>query len=146
MKKRMFIMILLFVIVVAAFVGYKVYSIQQGMKAMAAGFAPPSVSTIKATTQDWQPQLHAVGSLRAINGADLSAEVAGIVEDIKYDSNGDVDAGAVLIQLRAEDDIAKLQSLQTMEKLAEINTDRDQKQLKIQAVSQAAVDTDEANL
>ena len=127
MKKRLFIMILLLLIATAAFVGWKMYSIGQGQKAMASGFAPPSVSTIKATIEDWQPQLHAVGSLRAVNGADLSSEVAGIVEELKFDSGGDAEAGAVLVQLRAEDDIAKLQSLQATEKLAEINEGRDQK-------------------
>ena len=146
MKKRLLIMLVVLVIVTAAFVAYKMYGISQGLKQMSAGFAPPAVSTTTASYQNWQPQLQAVGSVRAVNGADLSAEIAGIVEDIKFDSGSDAEAGTVLVQLRAEDDIAKLNSLQAAAKLAEINEARDQKQLKAQAVSQAAVDVDEANL
>jgi membrane fusion protein (multidrug efflux system) len=146
MLKRMLIMVALLVLVTALFIGWKMHAIHAGMAQMAAGFTPPTVSTIEAAKQGWQPQLHSVGSLRAINGADLSAEVAGIVEDIKFDSGVDVEAGVPLVQLRAEDDIAKLQTLQANAKLAEINYDRDTKQLKAQAVSQAAVDTDEATL
>jgi membrane fusion protein, multidrug efflux system len=111
-----------------------------------ASFAPPTVSTIKATEQDWQPQIKAVGSLRAVNGANLSSELAGIVETINFESGTDVEKGTALVQLRAEDDIAKLHALEAGAKLAEINYDRDQKQLKIQAVSQAAVDADAAAL
>ena len=46
-----------------------------------SGTPPQTVSTTKAGYQDWQPKLEAVGSLRAVNGADLSSEVAGIVAD-----------------------------------------------------------------
>jgi membrane fusion protein (multidrug efflux system) len=107
---------------------------------------PQSVSTIKATQEDWQPKLESVGSLRAVQGSDLSSEVAGIVEETKFESGTDVEAGTVLVQLRAEDDIAKLLTLQAAAKLAEINYNSDEKQLKVQAVSQAAVDTDIATL
>jgi len=50
------------------------------------------------------------------------------------------------VQLNNEADVAKLQSLQASVELAEANYDRDQKQLAIQAVSQAVVDADAANL
>ena len=146
MKKRLLIMVILLAAATAAFVGWKMHSMSEGMKAMSAGFTPPAVSTIKASLQDWQPQLHAVGSLRAVNGADLSAEVAGIVEDIKFDSGGDVEAGAPLVQLRAEDDIAISNRFRPPRSLPKSTTTRDQKQLKVQAVSQATVDADIANL
>ncbi len=146
MIKRIIILLVVLALVVAAFIGWKIHAMHVGMQQMAAGFAPPSVSTVKAVYEDWQPQLQAVGSLRAVNGANLSSEVAGIVEDIKFESGSDVEAGAVLVQLRAEDDIAKLASLQAAAKLAQINFDRDTKQLKAQAISQAAVDADAAML
>jgi membrane fusion protein (multidrug efflux system) len=144
MIKRIIILLAILAIAVAAFAGWKIHAAHVGMQQMAAGFSPPSVSTIAAAYQEWQPQLQAVGSLRAVNGADLSSELAGIVEDIKFDSGSDVEVGAVLVQLRAEDDIAKLESLKAAEKLAEIDYARDLKQLKVQAVSQATVDADSA--
>ncbi len=105
-----------------------------------------TVSTAKVEYQEWQPRLTAVGSLRAVNGADLSSELAGIVEAINFKSGDEVPAGALLVTLRAEDDIAKLHSLQAQAALAKINFDRDEKQLRAQAVSQAVLDTDAANL
>jgi membrane fusion protein (multidrug efflux system) len=113
-----------------------------------ASFAnpPQTVSTTTAALQDWQPRLEAVGSLRAVNGADLALEVAGIVEEIKFNSGDDVEAGQLLLRLRTDDDVARLQSLQASAELAEIVYERDQKQLKIQAVSQATLDADAANL
>ena len=40
---------------------------------------PQTVSTIKAAYSAWQPSIEAIGSLRAVNGADLSLEVSGVV-------------------------------------------------------------------
>jgi membrane fusion protein (multidrug efflux system) len=147
MTKRMILMLVVVVLVLGGIFGYKIFAGMMMKKYMTAmGVPAQTVSTIKATSQDWQPKLEAVGSLRAVNGADLSSEVAGIVEDIKFDSGSDVEAGAVLVQLRAEDDSAHLLSLQAALRLAEITYARDLKQIKVQAVSQATVDTDAANM
>src|SRR6185312_11324661 len=73
---------------------------------------PQTVSTTVVKGQDWQPHLDAVGSLRAVNGADLALEVAGIVDQISFKSGDDVPQGAVLLRLRSADDVAKLRSLQ----------------------------------
>ena len=54
---------------------------------------PQTVSTITAGYQEWQPQIAAVGSLRAVNGADLSLQLAGIVDEIDFKSGDDVQAG-----------------------------------------------------
>jgi membrane fusion protein, multidrug efflux system len=110
---------------------------------------PVPVQTVSATTatiDEWQPQIEAVGSLRAVNGADLSFELAGIVKDLRFNSGDDVAAGDVLLTLRADDDIARLAALQATANLSEITYQRDQEQFKIKAVSQATLDTDAANL
>jgi membrane fusion protein (multidrug efflux system) len=107
---------------------------------------PQSVSTVVAADQQWQPQLQAVGSLRAVSGATLSLELAGVVEKIDFESGQDVQAGQQLLQLRAEDDIAKLAALQASAALAQANYDRDLRQFRAQAVSQATIDSDNYNL
>ena len=107
---------------------------------------PQTVATVTAGLQDWQPQVEAVGSLRAVNGADLSLEVSGIVGQIDFNSGDDVAAGAVLLRLRSEDDAAKLLALQATADLAQVTYDRDVRQLKAQAISQATVDSDNFNL
>lgn len=106
----------------------------------------PVVSTTVAETQEWQPHLESVGTFRAVNGADLALEVAGIVETINFKSGDDVDGGALLLHLRADDDEAHLRSLEAVAELAQVTYDRDERQLKAQAISQAQLDADAANL
>jgi len=105
-----------------------------------------TVATITAGTSGWQPSMNAVGSVVAVNGADLSAEVSGIVDRIDFESGEDVKAGAVLLTLRPNNDDAVLAQLQASASLSEITYRRDVKQLAANAVAQSTVDTDKANL
>ena len=107
---------------------------------------PSVVSTMVAHFQPWQGTLEAVGSLRAVRGSDLAAEVSGIVDWIGFESGKDVEAGTVLMRLRANDDAAKLAELQAAADLAAANLARDTKQFHAQAVSQATIDADSSHL
>jgi membrane fusion protein, multidrug efflux system len=147
MAIRMGIMLAVVALVFGGVFGWqavKAHFIKQFFASM--GAPPQTVSTTVAAVQEWQPQLEAVGSLRAVKGADLGLEVPGIVEQIAFQSGQDVDAGALLLQLRAEDDIARLHSLEANAQLAQITYDRDQKLVKTQVVSQATLDSDAAKL
>jgi membrane fusion protein, multidrug efflux system len=107
-----------------------------------AATAPQTVSTIKATSLSWQARTQSVGSLRAVRGADLSLQIAGIVDEIRFESGSEVPAGALLLKLRPYDDPAKLEQLQAAAVLAEQTYKRDQEQFAAQAISQAVLDTD----
>jgi membrane fusion protein, multidrug efflux system len=127
--------------------GVKALGIYKTIQGFAAQGTPKfTVSTTKASYQDWQPKLTAVGSVRAERGTDLSAEVAGIVEVIQFKSGDDVKAGQLLLQLRSADEVAHLESLKANAALAETTYRRDQAQFAAQAISQAALDSDAANL
>jgi membrane fusion protein, multidrug efflux system len=147
MIKRMLIMLVLFGVVLGGLFGFKVF-VNGKIKEAMAGMAntPQTVSAAKAESSDWQPTIDAVGSLRAVRGADLSLEVSGVVEEILFQSGDEVQAGQILLRLRAEDEIAKLQSLEATAQLAQITYDRDVQLFKARAISQAVVDNDEANL
>jgi membrane fusion protein, multidrug efflux system len=147
MIKRMLIMLVLVGVVMGSVFGFKTFvdgKVKQFMAGM--GNQPQTVSTTKAALSDWQPQLEAVGSLRALSGADLSLEVAGVVEVIDFQSGEDVEKGKLLLRLRDEDETSKLKSLEAVAELSQINYDRDLKQLAAKAVAQAIVDNDAANL
>ncbi len=107
---------------------------------------PQTVSTATAAEQDWQSKLTATGTFRAVDGADLALEVAGVVRTISFESGNEVSKGQVLLELRADDDIAKLESLKATTDGDAITLHRDEQQLKINAVSQATVDSDRAAL
>ncbi|WP_315834809.1 efflux RND transporter periplasmic adaptor subunit [Bradyrhizobium prioriisuperbiae] len=146
MLKRMVIMLGVVGAVFAAlawFVNFRSGMIRQALASLAD--PPQTVSTVKASPSEWQPKLTAVGSFRAVNGADLALQLAGIVDKIHVESGKDVAAGDVLLDLRKEDDVAKLQSLQATADGFAITLKRDQGQLKINAVSQATVDSDLVN-
>lgn len=147
MLKRMIIMLLAVGLVLGAIFYFEWGFLPGFKKQMLAGFAnpPQTVSTTVAGAQQWQPQLKAIGSLRAVRGADLSPQVGGTVSAIHFDSGVDVKEGDVLIELSSADDVAKLNSLKAQTELARITLERDQRQLQAQAVSKQVVDTDEQN-
>jgi len=81
-----------------------------------------------------------------VNGANLSAEIGGIVDSIHFESGADVPAGALLVTLRPNNDPAVLAQLQAQAALDQITYSRDVKQFQADAIAQAQVDTDRANL
>ena len=107
---------------------------------------PAAVATATARFEDWQPEIQVVGSLKPVRGADLSVEVPGIVDEVSFDSGGDVGAGAQIIRLRDTDEIAKLHTLEAARDLAETTYNRDRAQLDRQLISQAQFDVTAANL
>lgn len=111
-------------------------------------YQPPAVtissSTVEAKT--WQSYLPAVGSLTATNGVDLSPEVSGKIETIKFNSGQTVKQGDVVIVLDTSIEQAELKYNQAKLKLAQINYERDKKLFEKNVSSQAALDTRFAEL
>jgi len=113
---------------------------KQYMASMAV--APQTVSTTVVKSSSWQPRAQALGTLRAVRGADLAAQASGVVDKIHIESGAEVPAGIVLLTLKPNDDPAKLAQLQAQAELAAVTLKRDQEQFAAQAVSQATVDAD----
>src|SRR5713101_10055053 len=147
MTKRMIIMLAIVGLLFGGLFGFKAKLGDIIRKDIAAkGIPPQTVSTAKAQFTEWQGEFQAVGTLRAVRGADIAPEVPGVITAIHFQSGQAVGAGAPLVQLNAESDLARLQSLAAAADLAHANYERDKKQLEIQAVSRAVVDADAANL
>lgn len=106
----------------------------------------PTVGTATASLQPWQATLTAVGSLTASEGADLQLETSGVIEEVPFESGRDVTAGTLLLRLRPDNNDALLLQLQATADLDEITYRRDLKQLRLQGVAQATVDTDAGTL
>ncbi|MBV8665237.1 MAG: efflux RND transporter periplasmic adaptor subunit [Burkholderiaceae bacterium] len=119
------------------------------IKNMMASFPKPMPQTVTATkveALDWQPQLAAVGTVMPTRGVDVTTEIAGLVRDVKFKSGAHVNAGELLVQLNDDADVAQLRSLQAAADLAQTVLTRDKAQLEAQAISQAQVDNDAADL
>jgi len=145
MTKRMLIMVGCVILLIAVLAFGKYLQIQ---KLMASAPKPGAqvVTAVKVTALEWQPQLTAVGTLVPVRGVDVTTEIAGLVRKVHFKSGDEVKAGQVLFEMNAESDIAQLRSLQASADLAATVLKRDKLQLAAQAISQAQVDNDEAEL
>ncbi len=147
MAKKMFLMLLIAGVIFGGIFGYLAFGNYMMNQHFATMQAPGVVvSTVKAATQLWQPRIKAVGNLRAAQGVDVANEIAGVVEAVHFRSGEDVAAGDALLDLNAAADTAQLQVLEAGAELARSVYERDKKQFEIQAVSQAVVDADAADL
>ena len=143
MIRRLIIMLVATGLALGGTFAFQVFKAKMIEKAMAALANPPqTVSTTLAQMQEWQPHIDAIGSVRAVNGANLSSQVSGIVTAIHFESDKDVAQGTLLLELQAADDIARLESLKATAELSRITYERDSKLLKSFGVSQQAVDND----
>jgi membrane fusion protein (multidrug efflux system) len=142
----MLLMVGLTIVLVGAIAGTKFVQISKAI-AQSKQVPPPAVVTaLQATQSDWQPQISAVGSTKAVRGVDVTTEVGGIVRAVTFKPGQDVAAGALLVQLNDDSDVANLHALQATAGLAETVLKRDRAQLELNAVAQAVVDSDEADL
>lgn len=147
MIKRMVIMLVAAGLLFGGIFGYHAFKSRMQRKSMAAMQAPPvTVTASKAEYQSWQPELKAVGSLRAVRGVDVTSEISGLVQTLHFQSGDEVKKGRILVQLNADSDIAHLRSLEAAAELAQTVYERDKKQFEAQAVSQATLDADAADL
>ena len=145
MAKRMLIMIAGVIVLVAILAGGFFLHIKALMAASPKP-GPQVVTAVKVQALDWQPELAAVGSVAAVRGVDVTTEIAGLVRDIHFASGKDVKKGDVLVQLNDDADRAQLQALQAAAELAATTLRRDQAQYEAQAIAQAQVDADVADL
>jgi membrane fusion protein (multidrug efflux system) len=147
MLKRMVMVLVATGLVFGAIFGFQAFKAKMIRQAMSSLSAPPqTVSTIPAKMQEWSTRLEAVGSARAVNGANLSSQVSGIVSALHFESGADVKEGTLLVELMAADDIAHLEALKATAALAKITYERDRRLVTTHAVSQQTVDTDEWTL
>jgi membrane fusion protein (multidrug efflux system) len=144
-RKRMIIMIIAVVLFIGLIAGIKVLMIIHMISGMKPP-PPPVVSTAKALYQQWQPELRAVGTLRAARGADLALDIAGLVTVVNVKSGDEVKQGQVLLQLRDSEDLAQLHQLEASAALAEVTFTRAKEQMAVQVISKADYDQSAADL
>ena len=134
------------VLLLAAGLGGGFYLHIRNLIANAPKPAPATVSTIKVEPLDWQPQITAVANLTAVNGVDVTNQVAGIVSEILVESGSVVKAGDEIIKLNSDPDQAQLRSLRAASELSAVTLKRDQTLLSQRVTSQSTIDTEMANL
>ncbi len=125
MKKRMTLMLIAALAFIAAIAAVKTRQIQAGMKAHAAFQMPPeAVTTVEAKKEEWPASWNAIGSVTAVQGVTVSADLPGIVETISFESGQMVAAGAVLVRLDTKQEQAQLAAAEAGKELAGLNLKR----------------------
>lgn len=105
-----------------------------------------TVTVGEAVLDQWSETVPAVGTLRAINGVDVSAEVSGQVRHIDFQSGERVSAGQLLVQLDISEEMSQLASARATEKLASITADRARSLVRTSAGTKANLDDAVAQL
>jgi membrane fusion protein (multidrug efflux system) len=85
---------------------------------------PTTVTSAKVEKGDWEPILTAVGSISPVQGAMISAELAGTVSDVQFENGASVKKGDVLLKLDASSEQAQLRSADADAALAKNDFDR----------------------
>jgi len=112
----------------------------------AAKIPPEVVTTIQAQPQTWESLVTAVGSLEAVQGVTVSAELTGKVVAIPFESGSQIKMGELLVQQDIAAESAQLRSAEAAVTLAKITLERSKKMLETKVVAEANYDNAEAQL
>ncbi len=146
-KNRMLIMLVILGILFACIFGFKAFKTYMFAQYVHTHSSPVvTVSAMDVKFSDWQPELKASGSTRAVLGVNITTQLAGMVKTIYFTPGTWVNKGDLLAELNLDPDRAQLNVLKANAKLANINYLRDKAQFAINAISKAVLDTDVANL
>mgnify|MGYP000903280618 CR=1 FL=1 len=145
MAKKIIFTLVIVLILVGTLAGIKGLQFKT-MFAQGANFVPPSetVTTTEAKQDTWQPTLTAVGSVAAVQGVVLGAEMSGAVKNIAFESGATVRAGDLLVELDSSVEQAQLRSAMASADLARLNLERARELREKKMMSQADLDSAEA--
>lgn len=101
---------------------------------------PTTVTSAEVKQADWQPMLTAIGSISPVQGAMISAELAGTVAEINFQSGSLVKKGDVLLKLDASAEEAQMRSAYADSELAKNDLDRARDLVARKVISAAEFD------
>jgi membrane fusion protein (multidrug efflux system) len=121
MAKRIFLTLGVAVVVIAALGYFKTRQIQAAVKANSFQPPPEAITTVVAQQATWPTTLNVVGTMEAIHGVTVSADLPGTVDKIMFDSGRTVQQGEVLAELDTRQERAQLAATEAQRDLAKIN-------------------------
>jgi membrane fusion protein (multidrug efflux system) len=144
MKKRIILAIFGLILVIGLLAGIK--SMQFGRMASQGAFMPPPVpvTTAKVQRDTWETLLTAVGSLDAVQGITVTAELSGKVVHIAFEPGTMVNKGALLVKQDTASEEAQLRAEEATVALERANLERLKKLLATKTIAQSQYDDTEA--
>ena len=145
MKKRILLAVLAVAALVGLLGGIKGLQIDRMIAHGKQAVPPPeAVTTAVASLQSWESLLPAVGSLAAVQGVTVTAELPGKVVQIAFTPGSLVKAGDLLVKQDTSSEEAQLRSAEAAAALAKLNVERLGKLLAERTIAQSQFDTAEA--
>ena len=146
MARRMGFMLSVVIVVIASLGFVKYRQIEAATKKFASFQPPPiAVTTIVAEQQQWPATLDAIGSVAAVQGVTVSADLPGIVSRINFESGKVAHEGEVLVELDTKQERAQLAAAEADRDLARLNYQRLHGLVNDGAITQADFDKAEAD-
>jgi membrane fusion protein (multidrug efflux system) len=143
--KQWVVVVAALVVAVVALAGTKAGQIVSMVRAGESFVPPPQAVTSAQVEQvEWEPTTPAVGSLVAVRGVVLAAELPGTVRQIAFESGTSVHRGDLLVKLDTSAEEAQLASAAAEASLARLSLDRARRLREGQANAQADLDAAEA--
>lgn len=139
-------MLLIVAAVVAGLAYFKTRQIQAAMKQFAFTPPPEAVTTLTAAQQTWPSSISVVGTIAAVHGVTVSADLPGTVDQIFFDSGRAVKQGDALLEQDTRQERAQLASLEATRDLNQINFERMQQLSKEGVISKMDYDKAAADL
>src|SRR5947209_2290506 len=140
MAKRMFLMLALAAICIAGLGYFKLRQVQAAVKGSKFQPPPEAITTVVAKQDTWPATLNVVGTIAAVHGVTVSADLPGTVDQIKFDSGRSVRQGDVLVELDTRQERAQLAAMEAQRDLAKINYARMQQLVNEGVISKADYD------
>src|SRR5947207_8227544 len=125
MKKRMILTLIGVAVFIAVIAVVKIRQVQAGI-AQHAAFRPPpeAVTTVRATEERWPSTVASIGTVEAVHGVTVAADLPGLVSRIEFDSGKRVRAGDVLVRLDTRQEQAQLAAAEAQRSLTTVNCER----------------------
>jgi membrane fusion protein (multidrug efflux system) len=141
MAKRMALMLVVMVALLSGLGFMKFHQIQTLVQA-ASHFQPPpeAVTSIVAHQEQWPSTMGVIGTMEAVHGVTVSADLPGTVDRISFESGQAVHVGDVLVELDTRQERAQLAALEAQRDLARTNFTRTQQLLNAGVISRADFD------
>jgi len=145
MAKRMVLMLVVMLALVSSLGFAKFRQISSAVQA-ASHFQPPpeAVTSIVTHTEQWPDTMGVIGTMEAVHGVTVSADLPGTVDKITFESGQFVHAGDVLVELDTRQERAQLAALEAQRDLAKTNFNRTQQLLDAGVISRADFDASAA--
>ena len=141
MVRRMLLMLAVVAAVIAGLGFMKYRQVETAVHA-AANFQPPpeAVTSIVAKQEHWPATMSVIGTMEAVQGVTVSADLPGVVAKINFQSGQFVNKGDVLVELDTRQEVSQLAALEAQRDLAKINYDRSQELNKQGVISRQEYD------